>query len=174
MTPECTHSLCHLEALKEQLAFHYHRITQHVVSFADSRLRTLPIGGPPSHALCISTWAQCVGYELICELLDSLIKEVEQLRHDCIKEVALKAAKDFSEGASSHNASASAAASAAAAAAAASRPRITPASVTKAATSALPRLEPACDATSWRADSLPSCSCAAVSPRLRAKGVVLA
>ncbi len=88
MTPECMPALCHLDALKEQLAFHYHRITQHVVSFADSRLRTLPVGGPPSQALCISTWAQCVGYELICELLDSLIKEVDNLRSDCVYDAA--------------------------------------------------------------------------------------
>jgi hypothetical protein len=85
MSPECTPALRHLDALKEQLAFHYFRITQHVVSFADSRLRTIPVGAPPVQALCISTWAQCVGYELICELLDSLVKEVEMLRGDCIQ-----------------------------------------------------------------------------------------
>lgn len=88
MSPECTPALCHLDALKEQLSFHYHRITQHVTSFADMRLRTLPIGGSPEQTLCISTWSQCVGYELICELLDSLNKEIEQLRTDCIYDAA--------------------------------------------------------------------------------------
>lgn len=83
-----TPALCHLDALKEQLAFHFHRISQHVTSFADVRLRALPVGGDMLQALCIGTWAQCVGYELLCELLDSLIKEIEQLRTDCIQEAA--------------------------------------------------------------------------------------
>jgi hypothetical protein len=56
-----------LDALKEQLAFHFHRISQHVTSFADVRLRALPVGGDMLQALCIGTWAQCVGYELLCE-----------------------------------------------------------------------------------------------------------
>jgi len=85
MTPECTPALCHLDSLKEQLAFHYHRISQHVISFSDSRLRILPVGSTPMQALCISTWAQCVGYELICELLDSLVKEIETLRQTFIQ-----------------------------------------------------------------------------------------
>ena len=132
MTPECTPALCHLDALKEQLNFHYHRISQHIAAFAEMRLSALPpaVNGyiPPaedqSHAASvglhttsevsttfasaldsmhlessedetdaalptqianITTWAQCVGYELICELLVSLIREIRMLRHDTTK-----------------------------------------------------------------------------------------
>ena len=53
MTPECTLALDALDALKEQLDFHYQRINQHVASFADARLKALPLGGPATQPLCI-------------------------------------------------------------------------------------------------------------------------
>ena len=66
MTPECTLALDALDALKEQLDFHYQRITQHVVSFADARLKALPLGGPASQPLCIRCAGGPASYVSVC------------------------------------------------------------------------------------------------------------
>jgi hypothetical protein len=149
MTPECTPALCRLDSLKEQLNFHYHHISQHTVSFAETRLElkssvaTLPrnvledeehvlensgVGpaqtttrvpkdtlmnapGLQSKGICVkqhhvmiapteltnvTTWTECIGYELICELLVSLIQEVRLLRQEATIAVQRRAASDSS------------------------------------------------------------------------------
>ena len=112
MTPECTFALCQLDALKEQHHFHYHRIEEHIASFAMARLKAFPfntmdrvlnicvtsfqpiakvnvhnvtsVPNMPTMQQNIIYWAHCIGYELLCELLISLIREVRSLSQHCI------------------------------------------------------------------------------------------
>ena len=113
MTPECTFALCQLDALKEQHHFHYHRIEEHIASFAVARLKAFPfntmdrvlnicatsfqsiaeevnvqnvtsVPKMPTMQQNIIYWAHCIGYELLCELIISLIREVRSLSHHCI------------------------------------------------------------------------------------------
>lgn len=84
MSPECTPALCHLDNIKEQLEFHHHRTSQYLVDHAAARLRELPVGASAGEVAAIVTWAQCVGYELMCEFLQNIIQEISKIRNDAV------------------------------------------------------------------------------------------
>lgn len=84
MSPECTPALRHLDSMKGRLEFHFDRISKTVVLFAEKRLRELPYNADKWEAPAIVSWAQCVAYELMCDLLKSLIEEVASIRQEAL------------------------------------------------------------------------------------------